>query len=161
MSKAKRSELTKTPMTGPEISSIVYRCAVALREDHQMRATDIMMFLNGEIRGAELQRRVSSEAEIWAKKLNERGRSAPVILTDADTPFDLTRQRVIRLLDAFLTRELSESTFSYVLNALLLSDGFRWVNEPVRTTLENLLIAESGESISSNAWSARGEIVLG
>ncbi len=121
-----------------------------------MKATNLIAFLNGGIAGRDLQSQIAAEVDVWTKRLSERGRSAPVTLVGAIGSFDITRQGAMRLLDALITMELSPTSFTYVLDALLLSENFRWTSESVRELLEDLIPLESGLSIDiGHAWKAR------
>lgn len=112
-----------------------------------MQSANLIAFLNGDIAGHELQRQIAVEVDVWAKKLSERGRSAPITLVGATGSFDITRQGAMRLLDALIRMELSPASFAYVLDALLLSENFRWTSEAVRDLLEDLITPEPGHSI--------------
>jgi|CXWL01.1.fsa_nt_gi hypothetical protein len=103
-----------------------------------MDGKKLLAFLNGEITGIELQRHIEPEVVIWIDKLRERGRSASVQLTGHGHLTDMTAQRAILILDALIKNELPETSFSYVLEALLMSDRINWPNTEVLDSMEIL-----------------------
>lgn len=93
-----------------------------------MNVRDVISFLSGEQHASQLQARISEEVEIWAARLRERGRSSPIQLSGQSTDFYVTPSRAVRLLDAFLTGDLSAAEFAYVLDAMLLGEMFSLAN---------------------------------
>lgn len=124
-----------------------------------MNASDLVAFLNGSMSGDELHRTIEREVESWARRLGERGRSAAVILVGMRENFDLTPERAGKLLDAFIANELSDTSFSYVLDALLLEEKFRWTSIQARESMEHVLGSESPQKIDKRrAWRAKTEL---
>jgi len=124
-----------------------------------MRGSDLEAFLTGERSGMEFQARIQGEVRAWTAKLSERGRSAPITLLGPTRGFEVTPAAAMRLLDALIGSELSGPAFAYVLDALLMSDAYRWTSEPVRESLEAVLSVEAECEIDmGRAWKARREL---
>jgi hypothetical protein len=124
-----------------------------------MNAADVVLFLSGDASGHDLQAKIGPEVREWADRLRERGRSAAIILTGMNGTFDVTPNRAVRLLDAFLSSELTQESFAYILDALLLDERFRWTSHLARESLETIIGPESKRELDKRkAWKAREEL---
>ena len=126
-----------------------------------MNASDLIAFLSGELPARALQLKVEAEASAWAEQLNERGRSASVTLLGMQGPVDVTPRRAEVLLDAYIAGDLPDSSFAYVLDALLLEERFRWTSLPVRDAMEHILGSDYPRQMDKRrAWQVRSELKL-
>ncbi|MEZ0260206.1 MAG: hypothetical protein ACAH80_04310 [Alphaproteobacteria bacterium] len=104
-----------------------------------MNASDLRAFLLGDLAAKEFQSLLNKETEAWAKRLSERGRSAPISLLGMYEPIDITPKRALVLLDAYITGDFSAASYAYVLDALLLSEHAIWTDLSVRDAMEYVL----------------------
>lgn len=124
-----------------------------------MNASDVIAFLSGELPAREFRSKIEAEATNWAERLSERGRSAPITLIGMQDSVDLTPQRAGVLLDAYISGDLPDSSFAYVLDALLLEERFRWTSISVRDALEDVLGSDYPRRMDKRrAWQARSEL---
>lgn len=124
-----------------------------------MNASDVIDFLSGKVTAGDLQARIEPEVAIWASRLSERGRSAPVSLVGMREQSDVTPERASVLLDAYIADELPAASFAYVLDALLLERKFRWTSLTVREAMEHVLGSEYPTYMDKQrAWQVRTEL---
>lgn len=124
-----------------------------------MNAADLIAFLSGDLAADELQQRIAPEVQAWAERLSERGRSAPISVFGMRQPVDVTPERAARLLDAFIRNDVSQESFAYLLDALLIEQRFRWTSILVREILEHVLGSEYPRKLDKErAWRAKAEL---
>jgi hypothetical protein len=124
-----------------------------------MNAANIIAFLNGSLSAKELQKKIEPEVTAWANRLSERGRSAPIVLTNMQGHVDVTPQHADKLLSSLMTDDISSASFAYILDALLLEERFRWTSITARDAMEYVLGHEYPEKFDKRRlWRVKSEL---
>ncbi len=117
----------------------------------QMKTSDLIKFLHGNLDAKALQFRISKEVDEWVVLLAKRGSSAPISLLGPAESTTVTSTAIANLLDALLTSELTPAAFSYVVDAMLMSGSFSWPDNQVRDLVEGLVNVEDSPNVDLRA----------
>jgi hypothetical protein len=80
---------------------------------------------------------ISQEITNYKSKLGKKGSSIPIIVEE-DLKLNIGTTEAIFLLDAFVSKQLSEHEIAYIADALLLSEAIKFESEEVLDDFESL-----------------------
>lgn len=102
-----------------------------------MIATALCDFIRGVLPASHLESQASSEIAQYKAASTLKGSTMPVVVEGSDR-IVVDRAAVLRLCDAYLSKQLSGWALQYIVDALQMAPGTEFENEATRDLLDGL-----------------------